>query len=294
MNFSLPGAKPCLVPEEKGRCFGLIEVFNKLLGAVPAREVLQNTRDKRLCISTAAKLMGAEEDSFSARVAQELGLQFMAKLPPVEQRFVGDGALFERYFALGALPVRRENGEMALACANPDLLSAWTSQRNNSMLRLATWERIKVAWGMQDAAATRITRREPPLVLIIDDNEVFCRVLERFLAREGLRVTCESSASGALTRLTGEAVIPDIIVCDVHMPLMDGTALLRQMRKNMRLSRIPIVMLTSDTDVELELLVLNCGADMLLTKNDDPRLLAAYVKRLLDQSLTPCEREAEI
>ena len=85
----------------------------------------------------------------------------------------------------------------------------------------------------------------------------------------------------AIERLKSGDLKPDVIVCDVHMPEMSGEEFLRKLRKELEITNIPVVMLTSDMDVELEVQFLSNGADAFVTKNQDPRLLGAQVKRLI-------------
>ena len=118
-------------------------------------------------------------------------------------------------------------------------------------------------------------------VLIVDDNATFVRVLERFFDRHGLDVTHVSSASEAIDTLGSQLPPVDLVVCDVYMPGGSGKDFLKHLRQDSRFNTMPIVMLTSDGDVELKLRLLNEGADAFITKNEDPRLLCVQVQRLI-------------
>ncbi len=67
------------------------------------------------------------------------------------------------------------------------------------------------------------------------------------------------------------------------MPIMNGFEFLKRVRGELGLL-IPVVMLTSDNDIEAELQLLLDGADMFVSKNDDPRLLCVKVQKLLEKS----------
>ncbi|RIL12650.1 MAG: hypothetical protein DCC75_00065 [Proteobacteria bacterium] len=117
-------------------------------------------------------------------------------------------------------------------------------------------------------------------ILLIDDNQTFCRVLERYFLRDGLAVVSVHSCEEALERLSSRPDLPDLIICDVHLPGMSGIELLRKVKAEKRLRDIPFIMLSSDAEIETKLSVLRCGASLYVSKTDDPRLLHAYVRNL--------------
>lgn len=124
--------------------------------------------------------------------------------------------------------------------------------------------------------------RDGDLVLVVDDNPMFCRVLERLLLREGVQPSFAENGVSALEKLKGaRSVLPKVIICDLHMPIMNGGELLAQLKSDERLKGIPVVMLTSDEDIDAELQLLAGGADAFVSKAKDPRVLTAQVRRLL-------------
>lgn len=118
-----------------------------------------------------------------------------------------------------------------------------------------------------------------PRVLVLDDNEVFANVLERFLGRMEIEVIYQSDG-GQITQRLKESEA-DLLICDVHMPSVPGFEVVRIVRESDEYQDIPIVMLTSDSDIETEVRLLNGGADAFVSKSDDPRKLCAHVHRLL-------------
>ena len=87
----------------------------------------------------------------------------------------------------------------------------------------------------------------------------------------------------ALKFLESAQSLPDLIVCDVHMPDMNGFDFLRRVRQDSHTKQISIIMLTSDASVETELSLIESGADVFLTKTQDPRILCAHARRLIDK-----------
>lgn len=118
-------------------------------------------------------------------------------------------------------------------------------------------------------------------VLIIDDSETFGSVIERFFVREGVAVERYTSAKKALTQLKNGSLHPRVIVCDVHMPEMNGVQFVREFRQCEEFSHINLFMLTSDEAVDTELEAIRGGVEAYLRKNEDPRLLCAHVERVL-------------
>lgn len=118
-------------------------------------------------------------------------------------------------------------------------------------------------------------------VLVIDDNPMFCRVLERLLTKEGFDPCFAANGVEALEKLQASAAFrPRVIICDLHMPLMNGKDLLERLKGDPKLSRIPVVMLTSDEDVEAEVALIKGGAEAFLAKSKDPRILSAQIRKL--------------
>jgi CheY-like chemotaxis protein len=119
-------------------------------------------------------------------------------------------------------------------------------------------------------------------VLVIDDNPMFCRVLERLLRREGVCPDFAENGVVALEKLEDIGkVVPRVIICDLHMPVMNGREFLSRLKADARLRSIPIIMLTSDDDIDAEVQLLAEGADAFVSKAKDPRVLTTQVQRFL-------------
>jgi CheY-like chemotaxis protein len=121
-------------------------------------------------------------------------------------------------------------------------------------------------------------------VLLIDDNDTFGAVVERFFAREGILVERSTSAADVISRMKAGILKPRVIVCDVHMPQMNGLQFIRALRADNCFDNVAVVMLTSDEQTETELEVIKLGGEAYVRKSQDPRLLCAHVERLLKKS----------
>ena len=120
-------------------------------------------------------------------------------------------------------------------------------------------------------------------VLVVDDDLNIQRVLVFALKQEGYEVTVASDgAAGVQMALEAR---PDLILMDVAMPKLDGYAATQQIRAAEKgVGRIPIIMLTSEADVEQRVRGLRAGADDDIVKPFHPLELMARIKALLAQS----------
>lgn len=82
-----------------------------------------------------------------------------------------------------------------------------------------------------------------PLILVVDDSITVRRVTQRLLQREGYRVSMAADGLQALERLQEER--PTLVLSDIEMPRMDGFDLVRNIRGDVRLSSLPVIMITS-------------------------------------------------
>ena len=81
------------------------------------------------------------------------------------------------------------------------------------------------------------------LVLIVDDNELNVKLARDVLRFAGFR-TLEAGTGGEGVSLAGEH-LPDVILMDIRLPDMDGTAAAQQLKGDARTASIPVVALTS-------------------------------------------------
>ena len=101
------------------------------------------------------------------------------------------------------------------------------------------------ATGGGDASAPVLQAAAPkiPLIMVVDDSITVRRVTQRLLQREGFRVVLAADGLQALERLQHER--PAVVLSDIEMPRMDGFDLARNIRGDVRLKNLPIVMITS-------------------------------------------------
>lgn len=118
------------------------------------------------------------------------------------------------------------------------------------------------------------------LVLVIDDNIEICNYLEYILEDEYNVVIEVNSRNGKETAL---AYMPDLIISDVMMPDPDGIELCRQIKNDIHLCHIPVILLTAKTARENHILGYETGADDYIRKPFDDRVLISRIKNLIRQ-----------
>jgi signal transduction histidine kinase/DNA-binding response OmpR family regulator len=130
---------------------------------------------------------------------------------------------------------------------------------------------------------------EAPLLLIVEDNSEVVQYLHAILKTE-YRV--EVAGNGSIGVEKALELIPDIILSDVMMPVMDGIALLERVKNDIRTSHIPVVMLTAKADIDSRLAGLERGADAYLAKPFDEKELHIQLKNLVELRKKLYERYA--
>lgn len=119
---------------------------------------------------------------------------------------------------------------------------------------------------------------DKPLVAIIDDNVQICQFIESLLEKD-FRCICSHNGKSGLKLC--KDVMPDLIISDVLMPVMDGLEMCRQLRAYGPLSTIPIILLTAKDDAETEQKSIDLNVDIFLPKPFEPQTLTARVNQLL-------------
>ncbi|CAN5198080.1 response regulator [soil metagenome] len=119
-------------------------------------------------------------------------------------------------------------------------------------------------------------------VLVVDDDLNIQRVLVFTLKQEGFEVHVASDGQAGVEMAA--AIQPDLILIDVAMPKLDGYAATQQIRAAEKGRRVPIIMLTSEADVEQRVKGLRAGADDDIVKPFHPLELIARIKALLSRS----------
>lgn len=122
-------------------------------------------------------------------------------------------------------------------------------------------------------------------ILVVDDQAQNRYMLEVLLKGYGYEVVSASNGAEALKRASEN--LPDVIVTDILMPVMDGFALCRQWKAAETLKGIPFIFYTATyTDPKDEQFALGLGADRYILKPAQPQVLAQVVSEVLEEART--------
>ena len=124
-----------------------------------------------------------------------------------------------------------------------------------------------------------ITRRS---ILLIEDSDTQALLLADILEREGMSIHRVATAEQGLDHLRAHR--PDLIVVDYHLPGMQGDEFCRLLRDSNAIDAVPLLILTEDTESNVEQRGLDCGADDYVAKTTDSDVLLARIELLLRRS----------
>ncbi|MEM9822731.1 MAG: ATP-binding protein, partial [Bacteroidota bacterium] len=119
-----------------------------------------------------------------------------------------------------------------------------------------------------------------PLLLLIEDNADLRFVLRQQLQSQYQIIESPNGKTGIEMAIKA---IPDLIVCDVMMPGLDGYQVCEQLKRDERTSHIPIILLTAKATQEEKIEGLTTGADDYLIKPFDRHELAIRIRNLIQQ-----------
>ena len=136
--------------------------------------------------------------------------------------------------------------------------------------------------------------QQRPRILLVDDNDEFRKYLAEELSGT-YDVDTASDGKDCLERIS--SILPDIVVCDVMMPQMDGFEVTKALKGNIETSHIPVILLTARASDDFRLEGYENGADAYLTKPFKIEILEARIRNLLEERqkrIKSFSRQAEI
>ncbi|MEJ6979642.1 two-component regulator propeller domain-containing protein [Pedobacter sp. P351] len=128
--------------------------------------------------------------------------------------------------------------------------------------------------------ATIEGNEDRPLVLLVEDNDELRTFLAGTLV-ESYRV--ETANNGAEGLEKARDLLPDLILTDIMMPVLNGIQLLERVKGDLATSHIPVILLTARYSVESQIQGLNYGADYYVTKPFQMELLQAAISNIINR-----------
>jgi DNA-binding response OmpR family regulator/nitrogen-specific signal transduction histidine kinase len=118
-------------------------------------------------------------------------------------------------------------------------------------------------------------------ILVIDDERETVNLLERNLVKDFKIYKAYNGEEGLQV---ARETLPDLIICDMMMPKMDGLEFLKQLKNDKKLQHIKIIIFTAKTSEDAMMTAFDHGADAYLTKPISLKLLRTRVDRMIAES----------
>ncbi|MDF1572036.1 MAG: two-component regulator propeller domain-containing protein [Bacteroidales bacterium] len=118
-----------------------------------------------------------------------------------------------------------------------------------------------------------------PLVLIVEDNPSIIRMIRD---QEGDVYNFVAAPNGREGLTMADKYMPDLIITDLMMPVMNGIEFTEKIKSELATSHIPVIMLTAKTDDETQIAGLDHGADAFIKKPYNPEVLKLTIRNLLE------------
>lgn len=135
---------------------------------------------------------------------------------------------------------------------------------------------------IQAIVSDRQENPDHPRLLIVEDNEDVRKYLDDLLMSN---YSLHFASDGKQGLDMAQSIVPDIIISDVMMPVMDGYELCKALRASLTTSHIPIILLTARADMASKLQGIESGADAYLSKPFSREELELRLMKLLELRL---------
>ncbi len=117
------------------------------------------------------------------------------------------------------------------------------------------------------------------LLLIVEDNKDVIRYLQTLLSSD-YRIEIANNGKEGFKKAID--IIPDLVMSDVMMPVMDGFTFCEKLKNDLRTSHVPVVLLTARADAESKMEGLKAGADVYLSKPFNQEELFIRIEKLIE------------
>ena len=126
-------------------------------------------------------------------------------------------------------------------------------------------------------------KREPIQILFVDDDEEFLESAKQCLKLQGnFDIESASSVDEAIEKMQKKK--PDVIICDIRMPLKNGFEFLKALRDSSY--NVPFIVFTVAEDKETALKAFNLGAKGFVGKSGDPEVVFSTLRRCIEKAIT--------
>ncbi len=120
---------------------------------------------------------------------------------------------------------------------------------------------------------------DPIHILVIEDEPSVQTLLRKQLTASGFQVSVANDGLDGLVKL--ETIKPNLILCDMMMPNLDGVEFVRAIKQHLETQKIPVIFLTAKTDPRSMIDGINVGARFYVTKPFQMDDLLGKIKKAL-------------
>lgn len=178
----------------------------------------------------------------------------------------------------------RQNGFQSLDEAAADILrqGITTFDEVKGYLSLDAKVRRDVTLQRQPSSQTVAAANVAPQktrVLLVDDSPQVRKLLKVILEKEKFEVVEAENGQAGLDKVKDAS--PQIVLCDLSMPIMNGEEFLNRMKTDASTKAIPVIMLTGDATSENENRYLKMGASDFMSKKSSPTVLVSRIKKAI-------------
>ncbi|MBN2611047.1 MAG: response regulator, partial [Bacteroidales bacterium] len=140
-------------------------------------------------------------------------------------------------------------------------------------------EAVHIQPGEMQPGEISIEEDAKNVILVVDDNQEIVDYINDFLSDT---YTVYSAVNGKTGFDIACEKIPDLVIADIMMPVMDGIEMTKNMKKDVRTSHIPVILLTAKGALQDQSEGYDAGADSYITKPFSGNLLKSKIRNILD------------
>ncbi|UCJ10162.1 response regulator [Chitinophaga pendula] len=209
-------------------------------------------------------------------------------IPPEKQQ-----AIFEPYVTDKGKYVEGTGLGLSIVKSKVETLSGQVSVESRDHLTTFT-----VILPLEEGRLQDVVREETPAsntavlnglhILLAEDNELYAKLVARFLRKIGCLVTIAANGAEAIRQMTIRT--PDIILMDAQMPEMDGLEALTHIRASSQYQHIPVIIASANTFTNAQDAFMNAGADAFIEKPVNFAELQQLLHRYASQDISPTAR----
>ena len=123
-------------------------------------------------------------------------------------------------------------------------------------------------------------------IFVVDDSESTCKIIKKILELEGHAVRTESNPLKAIEFLSNieDSLSVSAIFLDLNMPEMNGHEFVEKIKKNPKLEKVPIILLTASEAASSMIKSYNIGVDYFMSKPTTKKQLLYALHTVLEES----------